>query len=414
MPKRAKELSAIEVKRLRQPGFHAVGGVSGLHLRINDGEGKSWILRTLVKGKRCDIGLGGFPDVPLIDARNLARHSKESIRAGSDPVEERIEARRRVKEEMLQGLTFAEAVDEFLATGKLEEFKNSKHRDQWRSTLIAYAVPVLGAKRLQDITPNDVKAALTPIWMTKNETATRVRGRIERVLAWASVAGHRSGENPARWKDNLKEMLPSLKSTDRSENQPALALASAPIWYRSLQGREGIAAMALSFLALSASRSGEVRGAKWAEIDDDTQVWIIQKERMKMNREHRIPLSQPAIDLLGAVPRLLNSPLIFPSPRGLELSDMSLSAVMRRMHQTEIDANRTGWVDPRSGRPAVPHGLRSTFRDWVAEKTDFPSDLAEMALAHKVGSAVELAYRRGDMMERRREMMEAWARFIVG
>ena len=250
--------------------------------------------------------------------------------------------------------------------------------------------------------------------MTKNETATRVRGRIERVLAWATVAGHRSGENPARWKDNLKEMLPSLKTADRSDNQPALPISQAADWYRLLQDREGIAAAALSFLALTASRSGEVRGAQWEEIDEEGKVWIIPRERTKMNREHRVPLSRSALALLDAVPRLQNSPLVFPSPRGLELSDMSLSAVMRRMHQTEVEADRSGWLDSRSGRPAVPHGLRSTFRDWVAEKTEFPSDLAEMALAHKVGSAVELAYRRGDMIERRREMMEAWAQFIVG
>ena len=414
MPKRAKELSAIEVKRLKEPGFHAVGGVSGLHLRINEGEGKSWILRALVNGKRRDIGLGGFPDVPLVEARDLARKNKEKIRAGGDPVNERIEARRNVKEESLKGLTFAEAVERFLETGKLEEFKNTKHRDQWRSTLMTYAVPVLGEKRLQDIAPGDVKAALDPIWMTKNETATRVRGRIERVLAWATVAGHRSGENPARWKDNLKEMLPSLKTADRSDNQPALPIGQAADWYRLLQDREGIAAAALSFLALTASRSGEVRGAQWEEIDEEGKVWIIPKERMKMNREHRVPLSRSALALLDAVPRLQNSPLVFPSPRGLELSDMSLSAVMRRMHQTEVEADRSGWLDARSERPAVPHGLRSTFRDWVAEKTEFPSDLAEAALAHRIGSAVELAYRRGDMMERRRDMMEAWARFIAG
>ena len=302
----------------------------------------------------------------------------------------------------------------FLETGKLEKFKNTKHRDQWRSTLMTYAVPVLGEKRLQDIAPGDVKAALDPIWMTKNETATRVRGRIERVLAWATVAGHRSGENPARWKDNLKEMLPSLKTADRSDNQPALPIGQAADWYRLLQDREGIAAAALSFLALTASRSGEVRGAQWEEIDEEGKVWIIPKERMKMNREHRVPLSRSALALLDAVPRLQNSPLVFPSPRGLELSDMSLSAVMRRMHQTEVEADRSGWLDARSERPAVPHGLRSTFRDWVAEKTEFPSDLAEAALAHRIGSAVELAYRRGDMMERRRDMMEAWARFIAG
>lgn len=413
MSKRAKELSAIEVKRMNQPGFHAVGGVSGLHLRINDGEGKSWILRTLVKGKRRDIGLGGFPDVPLVEARNLARESKESIRAGADPVEERIAARRRAKVEILQGLTFSEAVNDYLGSNKLDGLTNDKHRAQWGSTLRTYAIPHIGHMRLSDITAIDVKAALDPIWAEKHETATRVRMRIETVLTWATVAGHRNGENPARWKGNLSEMLPKFKTTEVQTNHPALPIDLVATWHAALSVREGIAAKALSFLTFCAARSGEVREAMWSEIDLNQKLWTVPAARMKAKKEHRVPLSAAAVALLTDMPRFSDSPYVFPSPRGKAMSDMTLSAVMKRMHTDEIQAGRPGWLDPRLDRPAVPHGLRSTFKDWVSERTDYASDMAEIALAHKVGNAVEQAYRRGDMIEKRRVMMEAWARFIT-
>lgn len=413
MPKRAKELTAIEVRRLNKPGFHVVGGVSGLGLRINHAYGKSWILRTVIGSKRRDIGLGSYPDVSLAVARETASAAKASIVQGIDPIAERLAARAALAAGRSQGMTFAEAVDIYLGSSALEEFRNEKHRKQWPSTLHKYAVPYLGKKLLQEITASDVKALLDPIWLTKNETATRVRARVEKVLSWAKASGHRTGENPARWKENLSEMLPASAKVAKSENHPALPIDVLPLWFAALQKREGIAARALEFLALAAARSGEIREAAWTEVDLDQRLWVIPANRMKAGKEHRVPLTDQMLKILEDLPRLQGNALIFPALRGKQMSDMTLSAVMRRMHQTELDGGRKGWLDPRLGRPAVPHGLRSTFRDWVAERTSYERDMAEIALAHTVGSEVERAYRRGDMLEKRRKMMEAWSTFAT-
>lgn len=413
MPKRAKELTAIEVRRLNKPGFHVVGGVSGLGLRINHAYGKSWILRTVIGSKRRDIGLGSYPDVSLAVARETATAAKASIVQGIDPIAERLAARAALAAGRSQGMTFAEAVDIYLGSSALEEFRNEKHRKQWPSTLHKYAVPYLGKKLLQEITASDVKALLDPIWLTKNETATRVRARVEKVLSWAKASGHRTGENPARWKENLSEMLPASAKVAKSENHPALPIDVLPLWFAALQKREGIAARALEFLALAAARSGEIREAAWTEVDLDQRLWVIPANRMKAGKEHRVPLTDQMLKILEDLPRLQGNALIFPALRGKQMSDMTLSAVMRRMHQTELDGGRKGWLDPRLGRPAVPHGLRSTFRDWVAERTSYERDMAEIALAHTVGSEVERAYRRGDMLEKRRKMMEAWSTFAT-
>lgn len=412
MPKRAKELTAIEVRKLAKPGFHAVGGVAGLYLRINEAAGKSWILRAMVGAKRRDIGLGGFPDVSIAAARDKARDVKQSIVQGIDPIEQRKAARSALIDEQRQGMTFEEAVGRYLDSEKLDEFRNEKHRKQWGSTLYNYAVPLLGSMRLQDITVADIKAVLDPIWQTKNETASRLRGRIETVLNWATASGYRSGENPARWKGNLQQMLPTASKVAKSENHPALPVSMIPAWYMALLTRDGQAAQALAFLALTAARSGEVRGAEWSEMDLNSKIWTIPKSRMKAGREHRVPLSSAAVEILKRLPRMKDVPLVFPSSRSTPISDMTLSAVMRRMHEAEAAAGREGWIDPRLKRPAVPHGIRSTFRDWVSERTEYPRDMAEIALAHRVGSEVELSYRRGDMLEKRRGMMEDWANFL--
>jgi integrase len=418
MPRIAKELSALEVKRLGHPGkgrnvTFAVGGVSGLLLQITPNGGRTWLLRTQVGAKRREIGLGGYPDVTLAMARDRAREAKDRIRQGIDPVEERKAARSALAAAQQRGLSFADAVDRYLAA-KLEAFRNSKHRQQWRNTLDRYALPTLGAMLVQDIATQDVLRVLEPIWQEKTETASRLRGRIEAVLSWATVAGHRSGDNPARWAGNLKELLPAPSRVARIGNQPALPIDDAPRWYAALAKREGTGARAVQFAALTAARSQEVRGARWDEIDLAKALWIVLAARMKMDREHRVPLSAEAVALLEALPRLAGNPLVFPAPRGGEMSDMTLSAAMKRLHQADIDAGGPGFVDRVSKRPAVPHGLRSTFRDWVAERTDYPGDMAEVALAHRVASAVEASYRRGDMVEKRRGMMAAWATHLAG
>jgi integrase len=367
----------------------------------------------MVGTRRREIGLGGFPEFSLADARDRARGAREAIRRGVDPVEERKAARSALAAAQRRGLTFSAAVERFLPT-RLEEFRNPKHRAQWRSTLDTYAKPTLGDMLVQDIEVAHVLDVLSPFWLTKTETANRVRTRIEAVLSWAAVAGHRKGENPARWKDNLAALLPKQAKVAKVENNPAISLSDAPAWFAALRAREGVSTRALEFLAMTAARSGEVRGVAWLEVDLEAGMWTVPAARMKMDREHRVPLTREAVDLLRALPRQEGSPHVFPSPRGKVLSDMSLSAVMRRMHADAVKAGELGWLDTRNGRPAVPHGLRSTFRDWAAERTGYPSDMAEIALAHRVGGEVERAYRRGDMVEKRRRLMSDWDRFLRG
>lgn len=416
MPRIASELSAIDVKRLAHPGgkrnvLYSVGGVPGLHLQLTPKDGRSWVLRAIVGTRRRDIGLGGFPAVTLAQAREKAREARDKISQGIDPIEERKAAKAALAAAQRRGLTFADATDKYLAA-KLDAFKNPKHRQQWRNTLETYAKPELGKMLVQDIVVQDVLRVLEPIWTDKTETASRLRGRIEAVLSWATVAGHRTGDNPARWAGNLKELLPAPSKVAKEENQPALQIEDAPRWFATLRTREGFGARALEFLALTALRSQEIRGALWEEIDLDKALWIIPAARMKMDREHRVPLSGEALALIQALPRLEGNPLVFPAALGGQLSDMTLSAAMKRMHEADIAAGGAGFVDRESKRRAVPHGLRSTFRDWVAERTTYPGDMAEVALAHRISNTVEASYRRMDMIERRRKMMADWAEFL--
>ncbi len=413
MPKKAKELSALEVKRLSHPGrgrnvTFAVGGVDGLLMQITPTGARSWILRVKIGDKRRNIGLGGYPDVPLAAARDRAREARQKIWDGIDPIEERRSHRAQALAEQLRGLSFADAVDRYL-DNKLAEFGNDKHRKQWMSSFSNYALPALGKMAVSEICVQDVLRALEPIWLDKTETASRLRGRIEAVLAWATVAGHRSGDNPARWKGNLDAILPKPGKIAQVNHHPALALADAGAWFAELSNRTGTATRALEFMALTAGRSGEIRGALWDEIDLDQRLWRIPASRMKAKQEHRVPLTRSAMTLLEAIERHVGSGFVFPAARGGMLSDAALSACMKRIYV----ASGERYVDRRTGRPAVPHGLRSTFRDWAAERTDYPREMAEIALAHKVGSDVERAYRRSDMLEKRRAMMEEWARFLA-
>ena len=416
MPRIAQELGPLDVKRLTHTGgktndMVAVGGVPGLYLQVTRKGGKTWVLRATVGAMRRDIGLGGFPAVTLSQAREKARDARDKIERGIDPVAERKAVKAALALAQSRGLSFADAVDKCLAA-KLDAFRNPKHRQQWRNTLDSYATPELGKMMVQDIATQDVLRVLQPLWAGKTETASRLRGRIEAVLSWATVAGHRTGDNPARWAGNLKELLPAASKVAKEGNHPALAIDDAARWYAALQGRDGTGARALQLLVLTAARSQEIRGAAWDEFDLDKGLWVIPAQRMKADREHRVPLSAAAVALLQSLPRHDSNPLVFPSARGGQVSDMTLSATMKRMHETEVAADRAGFVDRVSKRPAVPHGLRSTFRDWVAERTQYPGDMAEVALAHRISNAVEASYRRGDMIEKRRAMMAAWAGFL--
>lgn len=418
MPKKAKELSALEVKRLRHPGGvgnvnFPVGGVAGLRLQVTPTNATSWLLITTVADKVRQIGLGGYPDVSLSQARDLAREMRDKISRGIDPVEERKTAKAALFAAQKRGLIFDKAVEKYLEH-KLEELTNEKHRKQWRSTLTTHASPAIGKMLVSEITVHDVQQMLDPIWMATTETATRVRSRVESVLDWAQVKGHRTGENPARWKGNLDALMPKPGKVAKRENHPAVALKDAQRWFAALQSRDGVSARALEFLVLTAARSGEVRGAVWGEIDLVEKTWTIPASRMKAGKEHRVTLTDEAVALLEKMPRLNSSPYVFAAPREGQLSDMSLSGVMRRMHKDDVDKGGLGYVDSQSKRPAVPHGLRSTFRVWVAEKTDYPREMAEIALAHTVGNEVERAYFRSDMVEKRRAMMKAWDKFLRG
>jgi integrase len=418
MPRVAKELSALEVKRLQHSGTEgnqtvAVGGVSGLLLQLAPSGGRTWLLRVSIGGRRREIGLGGFPDVTLAQARDYAREMKNKIRHGIDPVEERKSAKAALAAARVRGLTFAEATDRCL-NAKLDAFANAKHRDQWRNTLQTYAMPQLGRLLVSEITVQDVLRVLEPIWQSKTETASRLRGRIETVLSWATVAGHRTGDNPARWGGNLKELLPAPSKVATKRNHPAVRFDDAPRWFSELRKLDGFGSRALEFAALTAARSEEVRGAEWEELDLKSGLWIIPATRMKMKREHRVPLSAAAVDLLQSLPRLADSPLVFPGKSGGQLSDMTLSATMRRIHEADLASGGPGFLDRVNKRPAVPHGLRSTFSDWVSETTRYPSEMTEVALSHKIASAVEAAYRRGDMLDKRRQMMTDWANYLAG
>ena len=415
-----KALTARFVETVTGPGKYFDG--QGLFLRVQPNGARQWVQRISIRGKRCELGLGSPPAVSLATARTLALENRGAAMLGRDPIQEKRDAR--------AGLTFEAAVNEYL-TAKLDEFQNDKHKKQWRSTLDTYANPVLGPKMVADITLQDILRVLEPLWSDKTETASRLRGRIEAVLSWATVAGHRQGDNPARWKGNLSEMLAKPNKVAKADNQPALALGDVSRWWSDLALRDGIAARALEFLTLTAARSGEVRGMTWDELDfagrdktDKTDkapaatlatpaTWTIPASRMKAGRVHRVPLTPAAVALLASLPRMDGSPYVFPAARGGMLSDMALSAVMRRMQEAEAKAGRAGFLDTENKRPAVPHGLRSTFRQWAAER-GYPRDMAEIALAHFIGSEVERAYQRSDMLERRRDMMAAWAAFLRG
>ena len=424
---RDKRLSAAGVRNESRPGRHMDG--AGLFLQVDGTGAKRWGQRLMIKGKRRDIGLGSYPRVSLADARVAARENKEMARNGTDPVEarrlgvEHEEARQRAAAAVP---TFRKIADQ-VCKKKAAELSNPKHAAQWRSTLETYAFPFIGDMRVSEITVQDIQRVLEPIWNEVPETASRLRGRIEAVLSSALVLGYRSGDNPARWRGHLSELLPSPARTVEATHLPSLDPRMAPFWWSALATREGMAARALEFLALTAARSGEVRGATWDEVDVARALWTIPGKRMKGGREHIVPLTPEALAVLDQLPRLDGSSLIFFAPRGGKLSDMSIAAVMKRMQAAEemrlaevdqkegrtVPDHPRGFIDPKLKRPAVPHGLRSCFRTWAADEA-WEFELSELALAHRVGNAVSRAYNRADQIERRRQMMQHWANFLFG
>lgn len=425
MPKFARQLSEKEVRALaRKPGLHAVGGPApGLLFQVTPSRSDpaapnstSWVLRRTVEdGRRIKYGLGSFPEIGLAAARQAALVVAGRIAEGADPVAERRKTRSKAAARAMSSLTFKQAAEAYIADHE-KGWTHPKHSHQWRSSLETYAYPKLGNLLIEDIDVSHIKAVLDPIWTSKSETASRVRMRIEKVISADDVKTRRDRKNPALWKGNLDALLAKLSKVQTVRNQPAIPFKDAPAFMSELQKMEGVGARALEFGILCASRSNEVRGARWTEFDFELGTWEIPAERMKMDKPHLVPLSRPAMSLLKGMPRLASdahgAELVFPSTSGAPLSDATLSACIKRMNARHSEPR---WVDPRQGNAvAVPHGFRSVFKDWTAETTTFPNELSEAALAHKIANAVEGAYRRGDLLMRRRALMEAWAAYCAG
>lgn len=394
MPKLAAELSPIQIARIGDQGLHFVGVVPGLALQVR-GNSRSWILRVRIVGKTRDIGLGGYPDVSLAMAREKARALREQIRQGIDPLEERRAKRVALRMEQGRRITFADAARSFIATKK-HEWSNVKSSQQWENTLQTYAFPVIGSLYLKEIELGHVLKVLEPIWTTKTETASRLRGRIESILDWAKVHGFREGENPARWRGNLEKVLPKPGKAKLPKHHVALPYDEIGPFMDLLRDRLEIAALALQFCILTAARSGEVRGATWGEINFSKSEWVIPAARMKAGKEHTVPLSHAAMQILESLPKGERDEIVFKAKRGGKLSDMTLSAVLKRM---EV--------------PVTVHGFRSTFRDWAGELSAFPREVIEHALAHQLQNKAEAAYARGTLLVKRRKLMESWAAYCV-
>ena len=399
MPRIARELTAIEVRRLTDVGYHAVGKVAGLYLQISPSGARSWILRISVAGKRREIGLGAYPGVSLALAHEKAQAHRDAVISGIDPVLQRESDRKALRaqheEERRTAWTFRRCAEKFIEL-KRPGWRNAKHAQQWENTLTTYAYPTLGKMPVRDIKVEHVMRVIEPFWTTKNETINRVRNRIEQVLDWAAVHGYRDQSNPARWRGCMDKLLPKPSAVAPVEHQPALAAEEMHAFMQQLRNIPGNSARCLEFVILTACRSGAARLATWKEIDLKGRVWNIPDAvGRKMGRILRVPLSTPAIKLLKNQSEGKDDEHVFPGSKGQALSDMALLEVMRGMDLV-----------------AVPHGFRSTFSSWVASSTAYPSEVREMALGHTVGSDTERAYQRDDLFQKRRQLMADWAAFI--
>jgi integrase len=393
MARTIERLSPTSLKS-KGEGLHADG--RGLYLQVKNG-GRSWVFRYMLEGKARYMGLGPYLDVPLADARREAEGCRRLLREGVDPIEARRQRREAAQLEAAQSVTFEYCATRYIDAHKAG-WRNAKHAEQWVNTLETYAYPLFGSLPVQAIDTGLVTKALDPIWREKTETATRIRQRIEAVLDWATAHGFRGGDNPARWRGHLDKLLPKRSKVQRVRHHSAMPYAELPEFFAELSKRNSISAKALAFTILTAARSGETRGATLGEISDDGTIWTVPGERTKSGREHRVPLSDEALAILRGLDYLGDDDreVLFPGPRGKPLSDTS----MRKYLQQDM------------GKPDLTvHGFRSTFRDWAAERTNFPREIAEAALAHVLSDKTEAAYQRGDMLDRRRMLMEAWAKF---
>lgn len=390
------KLSARTVEIKRKPGVYGDGG--GLYLQVGPTGSKSWLFRFTLHGRAREMGLGPLHTVSLAEAREKAIACRKLLAEGIDPIEHRNAERRRAQLETAKTLTFSESAAAYIEANKAA-WRNHKHAAQWRNTLNTYAAPVLGDLPVQTIDTALVLRVLEPIWREKTETANRVRGRIEAVLDWATARGFRTGENPARWRGHLDKLLPRRSKVQPVKHHAALPYIEMGKFVACLRLEQGGAARALEFAILTAARVGEVIGAKWREIDLDARVWTIPSERMKAHREHRVPLSDRAIEILDEMrPFRREDDYVFPGLRsGKSLSNASMLALLQR---------RMGYKN------LTVHGFRASFRTWAAERTNFSREIAEAALSHVLKDKTEAAYQRGDLFERRRKLMHAWASYL--
>jgi len=402
------KLAAVSLKNLN-PGLHGDGG--GLWLQVTPNErGRSWVFRYSFNGKAHEMGLGSLDTLGLAEAREQAKQCRQllkgtPIKPPVDPIEHRRALRAAAKVDAAKAMTFRACAEAYIAAHQAG-WRNAKHAAQWPSTLGTYVYPVFGDLSVQAIDTGLVMRALEPIWQKKPETASRLRGRIEAVLDWARTAGYREGENPARWRGHLQNLLMKISSaakaarraTGRGEHHAALPYSDIGAFMAALRRQEGVAARALEFTILTAARTSEVIGAMWEEVNLAERMWIVPAERMKADKEHRVPLSSAAMTILERLAEVREGQFVFPGARPSQpLSNMALLMLLRRMGRDDLTA----------------HGFRSTFRDWAGDCTDFPRDVAEMALAHTLGDKVEAAYRRGDGLQKRRLLADEWAKFCA-
>lgn len=399
MARQQQRLSALQVTKLTKPGLYGDGG--GLTLQITPTGAKSWLFRYMVAGKPFGMGLGPTHTVSLAEARQKALDARKLLVDGINPLTAKKQSQIAAALASARMITFDQCAEAYILAHKAS-WKNAKHGDQWTNTLKTYASPVFGHLPVAEIDTGLVVKCLAPIWESKTETASRVRGRIESVLGWATTSGYRTGENPARWKGHLENLLATISKSSRTKNHPSLPWQRIGAFMSALRAREGVAARAVEFAILTACRSGEVRGARWAEFDTAGKVWTIPAERMKAKREHEVPLSEAALALLQSMAR--DSDVVFAGTKGQPLSDMSLTAVIRRMNGND----KPIWADA-SGDGITVHGFRSSFRMWAAETTSYPREVAEHALAHQLPDAVERAYQRGSQFAKRAALMAEWA-----
>jgi integrase len=400
MAREIAKLTAVKV-RTAPAGMHGDG--AGLWLHVNKDGARSWIFRYTLNGRAREMGLGAVHTVGLADARKRAQACRQQLLDGIDPLDARNAARAGARVDAAKAMTFRDCALRYIEAHRTS-WKNPKHAAQWPATLESYVYPVMGALPMPAIDTGLVIKVVEPLWSTKPETASRVRGRIETILDYGAARGWRHGDNPARWRGHLDKLLPrqdKMKRAKRSaagrgEHHAALPYGEIAAFMAELRRQNGTAARALEFAILTAARTGEAIAARWEEFDLAERLWTVPAARMKAGKEHRVPLSPAALEILDRTPQERRQGLVFPGAvPGRPISNMAMLMLLRRLGRDNVTV----------------HGFRSTFRDWAAERTGFPAEVAEMALAHAVGDKVEAAYRRGDLFEKRRQIMAAWAKF---